>query len=157
LPQSKKVAIFAEAVQGQNAGAGYRPGPTFEVRRQADESVAHVGKLRPWNGGKVSELCRDRGWHADFSDARAPGSCYLLDPAKGVRSYPFAIDEDVYGPVLRASLRTFYYQRSGTPIPLQYGGNWQHRGGHLGPDQDRAAKYTQGGKSLGRPRDLLGG
>jgi endoglucanase len=157
LPPSKKVAIFAEAVRGQNAGAGYRAGPTFELRRQADGSVAHRGKPKPWNGGKVSELCGDRAWYADFSDVRARGGYYLVDPASRARSYLFVIDEDVYGPVLRASVRTFYYQRSGTPIPLKYGGNWQHRGGHLGPDQDRAAKYTQGGKSLGRPRDLLGG
>ena len=59
--------------------------------------------------------------------------------------------------MLRDSVRTFYYQRSGTPIPARYGGNWHHRGGHLGRDQDRAAQYTQGGKALGRPRDLLGG
>ncbi len=157
LPRAGKTAIFAEAVRGQNAGARYRPGPTYEVRRQADGTVAHRGNLKPWNGGKVSELCGDRVWYADFSDVRASGSYYLYDPANRVRSFPFRIADDVYRLVLRDSVRTFYYQRSGTPILAQYGGNWHHRGGQLGPEQDRAARYTQGGESLGRPRDLLGG
>ena len=156
-PGSRKVAIVAEAVRGQNARAAYRPGLTFEVRRQADGTVAHRGNLKPWNGGKVSELCGDRVWYADFSDVRAPGTYYVHDPANRARSSPFRIGDDVYRPVLRDSVRTFYYQRSGTPIPARYGGNWHHGGGHLGRDQDRAARYSQGGKELGRPRDLLGG
>ena len=59
--------------------------------------------------------------------------------------------------MLRDSVRTYYYQRSGTPITEKYGGKWHHRGGHLGPSQDRAARYSQGGKALGQPRELLGG
>jgi len=157
LPQSRKVAVLADPVRGQNSGAAYRPGPAFQVVRQADGAVAFLGNLKSWNAGKVSELAGDRVWHADFSDLRAPDNYYLYDPVNRVRSFPFRIGDDVYRPVLRDSVRTFYYQRSGTPITSQYGGNWHHRGGHLGPDQDRAARYTQGGKALGQPRDLLGG
>lgn len=157
LPGSGKVAIFAQPVKGQNAGVAYRPGPVFEVRRQADSTMALRGSLKPWNGGQVSELCGDRVWYADFSALRTPGTYYLDDPANHVRSSPFRIGDDIYRPVLRDSVRTFYYQRSGTPIPAKYGGNWHHPGGHLGRDQDRAARLTRGGQALGHPRDLLGG
>ncbi len=71
LPASRKVAIFAEPVKGRNARVAYRPGPVFEVRRQSGGTVVHRGNLKPWNGGKVSDLAGDRVWYADFSDVRA--------------------------------------------------------------------------------------
>jgi endoglucanase len=157
LPRSRKIAILADPVRGQNAGQSYQPGPEFVVRQQADGKVVYRGPVRPWNGGKVSEIAGDRVWHADFSDLRAPGTYYLDDSTKRVRSYPFRIAVDVYKPVLRDSVRVFYYQRSGTPIDEKHGGKWHHKGGHLGPNQDRAANYSQNGKSLGKPRNLVGG
>jgi endoglucanase len=154
---ARKVAILAEPVRGQNVGSKYRPGPRFEVCNEKGGAVVYRGETKPWNGGKVSELAGDRIWHADFSGLRTPGSYYLHDPVRKVRSFSFRIADDVYRPVLRDSVRTFYYQRSGTAIPARYGGDWHHEGGHLGRDQDRAAQYSQGGKALGQPRDVLGG
>jgi len=92
LPRGGKVAILADPVKGQNAGQTYRPGTGFEIRREADGTVAYRGATKPWNSGRVSELAGDRVWYAVFSDL-----------------------------------------------------------------QDRAARYTQGGKAQGRPRDMLGG
>jgi hypothetical protein len=155
--RSAKVAVLADPVRGQNAGTPFRPGPRFEVRSEPDGAVAYRGAIRPWNGGNVSELAGDRVWHADFSALRKPGAYYLYDPARKVRSYAFRIADDVYRPVLVDSVRTFYYQRSGTPVTARHGGNWHHSGAHLGPGQDRAARYIQGGKALGQPRDLRGG
>jgi hypothetical protein len=157
LPHSRKIAVVGEPVRGQNAGLAYRPGPGFEVRRQDNSAVVFRGRLKPWNQGRVSELAGDRVWHADFSGLQTRGTFHVYDPVNRVRSFPFRIGDDIYRPVLRASERTFYYQRSGTPITARYGRDWHHRGGHLGPNQDRAAQYTQGGKTMGRPRDLLGG
>jgi hypothetical protein len=157
LPESRKVAVLADPVRGQNAGTRYQPGARFEVRRESDGMVEYRGVTKPWNGGKVSELAGDRVWHADFSALRTPGTYHLFDPANKVRSFPFRIAADVYRPVLRDSVRTFYYQRSGTPISARRGGNWHHKGGHLGPNQDSAARLTLAGKAGGEPRDLLGG
>ena len=109
---------------------------------------------KPWNSGAVSEMAGDRIWYADFSDLRTPGSYFVFDPTNRVRSFSFRIDEDVYKPVLRDSVRVFYYQRSGTPITEKNGGVWHHSGGHLGRNQDRAAQYTQEGRAQGRPRDV---
>lgn len=157
LPRSRKIAVLAHPVRGQNAGQSFQPGPDFVVRQETDSKIVYRGKLKPWNGGSISELAGDRVWHADFSDVRAPGAYHLYDPTNRVRSFAFRIGDDVYKPVLRDSVRTFYYQRSGTPISEKHGGKWHHRGGHLGPEQDRNARYTQNGQAIGRPRDLLGG
>ena len=157
LPQARKVAILADPVKGQNAGQSYRPGKSFEIRRAADGTVAFRGATTPWNSGAVSELAGDRVWFADFSGLHTPGAYHVFDPTNSVQSFPFRIGDDVYKPVLRDAVRVFYYQRSGTPITEKNGGVWHHPGGHLGKDQDRAARYSQGGKTLGRPRDVLGG
>ena len=157
LPRSGKVAILADPVKGQNAGQTYRPGPGFEIRREADGSVAYRGATKPWNSGAVSELAGDRVWDADFSELRTPGYYFVFDPTNRARSFTFRIAEDVYKPVLRDSVRVFYYQRSGTPITEKNGGVWHHSGGHLGRNQDRAAQYSQEGKTQGRPRDMRGG
>lgn len=156
-PRAKKVAILADPVKGQNAGRHYVPGDRFEIRRQADGAPAYRGALRAWNGGKVSDLAGDRVWYADFTRLTTPGKYYLFDPANHVRSFEFQISQDVYKPVLRDAVRMFYYQRSGTPITEKHGGVWNHPGGHMGKEQDRAARYAQGGRSLGRPRDVSGG
>ena len=156
LPRAGKVAILADPVKGQNAGQSYRPGPGFEIRREADGTVVYRGATKPWNNGKVSELAGDRVWYADFSNLRMPGSYHVFDPTNRVRSFAFRIDDDVYKLVLRDAVRVFYYQRSGTPITEKNGGVWHHPGGHLGKDQDRAAQYTQGGKAQGRPRTCSG-
>jgi hypothetical protein len=156
-PRARKVAILAEPVRGQNTGSRYTPGPRFEIWGTNGGAVVYHGEPKPWNHGKVSELAGDRVWHADFSAVRAPGDYFLRDPVRNVRSFTFKITEDVYRPVLRDSVRTFFYQRSGTPILARYGGDWHHAGGHLRRDQDRAAQFSQDGKTLGQPRNVLGG
>ncbi len=156
-PEARKVAIFAEAVKGQNANAGYRPSGRFEVVRVGDGKVVAQDVLTPWNGGAVSETAGDRVWYADFRMLKTPGEYRVRDPENHVVSSPFRIADDVYRPVLRDAVRVFYYQRSGTAITPEHGGNWNHTGGHLGPNQDRDAPLTQGGKSLGDARELLGG
>jgi hypothetical protein len=157
LPRSTKVAILADPIKGQNAGQKYQPGDRFEIRREPDGVSVYKGRTKPWNMGKVSELAGDRVWHADFSNLRDSGTYHVYDPANRAQSFSFRIADDVYRPVLRDAVRVFYYQRSGTPITEQNGGAWHHPGGHLGRNQDHEAQLSQGGKTLGRPRDLVGG
>ena len=156
-PRSAKISVLADPVHGQSAGGPYQPGPRFEVRIEPGDRVAFRGVVKPWNAGKVSELAGDRVWHADFSALRTPGTYYLYDPVRKVRSFSFRIADDVYRPVLRDSVRTYFYQRSGASILARHGGNWHHTAAHLGKDQDSAARYSQRGKTLGQPRDVRGG
>src|SRR5579862_2915077 len=145
-PDAKKVAVFADPVEGQNADRHWTPGPVFEVCRSSDEGVVLKGRLTPWHDGQVSKLAGDRVWFADFTAVKEPGTYYLFDPKTEQRSYPFKIGNNVYDAVLTDATRMFYYQRSGTPIPAKYGGQWNHTGGHMGPGQDAEAHLTQRGQ-----------
>ena len=156
-PRAVKIAVLADPVKGQNASDSYQPGSRFEVRSEPGDALLFRGVVKPWNNSKVSELAGDRVWHADFTGLEKPGTYHLYDPATKVRSYPFRIADDVYRPVLRDSVRTFYYQRSGTAIPAHFGKDWHHPAAHVGRNQELAAQYSQGGQTLGQPRDVHGG
>jgi endoglucanase len=155
--RAAKIAVMADPVKGQNASDSYQPGPRFEVRSEPGDAVLFRGVVKPWNNGKVSELAGDRVWYADFTGLEKPGTYHLYDPTRKARSYPFRIADDVYRPALRDSVRTFYYQRSGTAIPAHFGNDWHHPAAHVGRNQELAAQYSQGGQALGRPRDVHGG
>ncbi len=156
-PDDTKVAIFADPQKGQNAGAAFNPSSAFEVRDAKDDRVVFRGRLSVWQNGAVSDLTGDRVWHADFSPVRTSGTYFVTDPKSGARSFKFRIGEDVFADVLVDAARTFYYQRAGTPITKQFGGAWNHPGGHLGKGQDKEAQYSQDGKGLGGSRDVSGG
>ncbi|HLK15941.1 MAG TPA: glycoside hydrolase family 9 protein [Fimbriimonadaceae bacterium] len=154
-PGDRKVAVFADAVKGQNAPTNFQPGDTFEVHDAASDKVVYSGKLSAWQDGIVSPLAGDRVWHADFSSFKEPGKYTVVDPKTGAHSYPFRIAEDVYAPVLVDAVRMFYYQRSGIPLEAKYAGAWTHPGGSL--VEDAKAQFGQNGQGLGHPRNLLGG
>lgn len=157
LPGQKKIAVLASPVKGQNAGQPFTPSGRFETRRIADGATLFSGTAPPWRNGAVAEIAGDRVWHADFSTLREPGEYVLVDPVRRVRSHVFRIHPEVYKQVLVDAVRVFLFQRSGTPLLARHVGEWAHPGGHLGPNQDRAAQYTQGGTARGSPRNLLGG
>ena len=154
----RKVVVFADPVAGQNAAVSYTPGGTFQVRRAADDGVAFSGPVTAWKNGQTDTSSGDRVWHGDFSSFAAPGEYYVYDPARNLRSYNFRIDNAAFNGVLRASARTFYYQRAGTAIDAAHGGNWTHGVSHMGPGQDTQARlWNNGGPVAGTQRDLRGG
>ncbi|WP_164851297.1 glycoside hydrolase family 9 protein [Larkinella soli] len=151
---ARKHVIFADPVSGQNGSISYTPGGQFQVRRKSDNTVVFSGNVTAWNAGNTHGDSGDKVWHGDFSGLTTPGTYYIVDPSNSLRSYDFDIKADVYAPVLRTSVRTFYYQRSGTDIPATFGGNWTHPAAH-GQDAN-AQLYTtsaQGGTNL----DVRGG
>jgi len=120
-----KIAVFADPVTGQNAGAHFQPGDTFEVHSATDDKVVFTGKPRPWQDGAVSKLAGDRVWHALTSSrvtAREPITSWTR--LRRARSYKFKIADDVYSLGARRCHRMFYYfQRNGIPITAKYGGD----------------------------------
>jgi endoglucanase len=152
----RKVVIFANPVQGQNAGRPYTPGGTFEVRRVSDDEAVYSGQVVSWKNGVTDSYSGDQVWWGDFSDFNAPGEYVVYDPANNLQSYPFAVRDSIYADVLRAAVRMFYYQRCGQDITEACGGNWNHTACHVGPKQDLAAQlYTT--SPQGSPRDVSGG
>ena len=152
-PGDVKVAIFADPQKGQNAADRLVPGREFEVRSAAGK-VVFQGTLKPWRGGQTDEISGDRAWWADFSKLKTPGRYVLRDPKNDVQSAAFLIDDDVYNPVMKTSMRTFYYQRCGVPIEKKYGGDWNRGPCHL---VERSTQELVADRPTGPRRDVSGG
>ncbi|GAB3340012.1 hypothetical protein GCM10027299_53060 [Larkinella ripae] len=151
---SKKIIIFADPITGQNGSVSYTPGAQFQVRKKSDNSLVFTGNVVAWNAGSTHGDSGDKVWHGDFSTVTTPGTYYIVDPTKNLRSYEFEIKNDVYTPLLKTSVKTFYYQRSGTAIPATHGGNWNHPAAH---GQDANALLFTSSAQAGTARNVTGG
>jgi endoglucanase len=156
----RKVALFADPVNGQNGAIAYTPGSSFQVKRASDDSVAFTGTVVSWKAGATDPASGDRVWSGDFSAFNTPGEYYICDPTNALRSYPFRLEDSLYNDVLKTSVRTYYYQRTGTAIDAAHGGNWTHAIDHVGPNQDTQSRQWQAGTGAvpGSPvRNVAGG
>ncbi|MFD2334492.1 glycoside hydrolase family 9 protein [Cohnella sp. GCM10020058] len=157
-PDGDKVAVLVDPQVGFNAADAYTPGGTLEVRRVSDDSVAFSGAPKVWNNGKTQEKSGDRGWWFDFSEITATGDYYIYDPANNFKSYDFTISPDVYKDVLKAAIKTYYYQRIGTPHLAQHAGAaFADDAALIGPGQDSQARSVFDRNNPATERDLSGG
>jgi hypothetical protein len=113
-PGDPKVAIYTAD-----------PGPVVEVRTTAGTVAFTV----PKDGGAITPKGPDPAtgnpiFWVDLSPLTAPGSYHLYSPSLSARSYEFEIGEGVYDKVLQAAVRTYYYQRCGTPKRATEAGAW---------------------------------
>jgi hypothetical protein len=154
---TRKLAMLADPQGGQNAALAYTPGSSFQVRRSSDDGIALSGTLQSWRSGQTHAESGDRAWTADFSSLATPGEYYIYEPATNSRSHAFRVHNAVFADTLVASMRTFFYQRSGIDITPQHGGNWNHPASHVGPGQDLEARLLTGTTPQGSPRNLSGG
>jgi len=77
---------------------------------------------------------------------------------KKVRSAAFNIDARVYKNVLKAAMRTYFYQRSGFAKKPPYAeACWSDNAAYLGPNQDREAHDVMDRNNRAKVRDLSGG
>ncbi len=66
---------------------------------------------------------------ADFSGLQTPGNYLISVPSVGA-SYPFAIKNNALSALAVASLKGYYYIRSGEPLDAKYAGKWARPAGH---------------------------
>lgn len=154
LPRGRKVAVVSDPQQGYNAFEAYQPGPKLQVRRR-DGTVVYEGAPEPWKNGQIHADSGDRGWWFDFSSVTAPGEYFVFDVSTGRRSPLFRIGNDVYRDVLRAAVRTYYYQRLSTDIREPYAESpWI-----LPPykDEDKHARAVRARNDPSTERDMSGG
>ncbi len=111
MPGEAKVAVISDPQKGYNAGDSYVPGRQLAVCRARDRKVVFRGRVQAWKGGATHEDSGDRIWCFDFTPVKTPGDYYIHDPYSNLRSPIFLVGKDVYRDVLRAAVRTFYYQR----------------------------------------------
>lgn len=155
LPAGQKVAVISDPTRGYNEQDAYTPGKELIVRRRKDGAAVLRGVPKPWRGGAVHEDSGDRGWWFDISALKQDGEYYVYDPATKLRSPLFRIGKNVYRDVLRAAVRTYFYQRL----------SWRfQRPSAEAPwtmpsymDQDRKARALWAKNDPSTERDLSGG
>src|SRR5262245_55911347 len=140
-PDMKKVAILVDPQQGWNAKDEYVPGQTLEVRRFDDGARVMSGKPQRWLAGATQANAGDRGAWFDFSELKEPGSYFIFDRTNAARSVRFEIRSDVYRDVLKAAVRTFYFNRANSakvkPFACVREKCWLTDVHYLGPGQDK--------------------
>lgn len=158
LPESRKVAVIADPMQGFNAAQSFTPGATYEVRRLSDAQPVFSGSPVSWKNGATHSQSGDRGWWFDFSAVTIPGDYYLHDVAKNVSSHPFRIDAAVYRDVLKQAVRIYFYQRLNFAKQTPFAGpKWTDAAAFEGANQDKAARSRWAKNDPATARDVRGG
>ena len=158
LPGAVKIAVIADPQTGFNASESYTPGNTLELRRASDHSVAFSAAPAIWKNGATDAISGDKAWWFDFSNVSTAGEYYVFDPANNTRTESFRVAADVYDELLKTAMRTFYYQRCGTPKTDQFAdAKWADPAPcHVGANQD-AQCQLHSNPSPASERDLSGG
>ena len=157
-PQDPKVAVIRNPQVGYDRADQFAPGSRYELRRTDDGSVVFSGAPVPWNGGAREASSGDVGWWFDFSSIDKPGRYFVYDVAKQVRSATFRIDSLVYRDILKAAVRTYFYQRSGFAKQAPYAPDcWTDGAAYNGPDQDTEARDITDRHNAQKIRNLSGG
>ncbi len=99
------------------------PGTTIEIRNTSDQVVYTVPTANIVSKSADTHS-GDAVWRVDFSGFTTAGTYRLYSPTLGVQSYDFTLATDVYAPVVRQAMKTFYYQRCNTPKTVTHAGNW---------------------------------
>jgi len=127
-------------------------GTPFEVIRASDNAPVYNGTLALVTD--YDSLSGDEVFSADFSSVTAPGTYFLHVDAPGIDdSLPFQIGFNIFGKVLRDSMRYFYFQRQGIAITEPYGEGFTRP---LGTPSETAAYYQSSGPG-GPTRDVSHG
>ncbi len=155
LPEAQKIAVLRDPQTGFDSQLSFAPGSDYAVVNIDSDEVVHTGSPSAWQDGATSDIAGDRAWWFDFSSVSDPGRYVVWDRTHNVRSPAFSIGEDVYAPVLKDAVRTFFYQRAGHEKTAQYAGaEWADDASHL---QDEEARLYSAEGDASTERDLRGG
>lgn len=156
-PRASKVAIVRSPAFGYDSPAAYPAPAVLEIRRTLDQSLAYAGPPSVWKAGAIHGASGDRAWWFDFSALQETGSFYVRDPATGAQSEAFAIDPNVFDPVLKAAARMYYHQRCGAAKAVPYtAAGWSDGACHLHAQQDLDCRLVTNPVPA-TARDLSGG
>jgi endoglucanase len=158
LPEAKKIAVIRDPQTGYDAALSFTPGATYQLINLDTKAVVLSGSAVSWKSGATFAAAGDKAWWFDFSSVTAPGHYAVLDVERNVRSPGFKIAADVYKPVLKHAVRSFFYQRAGfaKQAPFAEAG-WTDSASHIGPGQDKNARLFSDKNKAATERDLSGG
>jgi hypothetical protein len=157
-PGDRKVAVIRDPHEGYDSGDRFAPGKTYQLRDAVTGAVVFTGALAPWRKGEVEASSGDSGWWFDFSPFTVEGTYFVYDLNRRARSATFRIDQKVYAPVLKAAVRTFFYQRSGYAKTAPWADAcWIDEPAYLGPRQDLEARDIADRNNAAKSRNVFGG
>jgi hypothetical protein len=157
-PGDSKVSVIRDPRVGYDSDDRFAPGASYQVRRATDGSVAFTAAPVSWRNGIVDDSSGDAGWWFDFSSLKEEGAYFVYDQERKVRSAVFRIAPQVYAPVLKAAMRTFFYQRSGYAKRAPWAEDcWTDDAAFVGPGQDLEALDITDRKNAAKARNVFGG
>jgi len=155
--EGTKIAIISNPKVGYNAGQTFAPGSTYQVHKYNSNELVFSSGISSWNDGTIHTSSGDQVWWLDFSDLSTPGQYYIYDSQNDVHSHAFELSDSIYRHVLKAAVRTFYYQRCGTYKGQTFvGPNWTDGFCHFGGGQDRDCRLVTD-QSSATSKNLSGG
>jgi endoglucanase len=163
LPDAKKIAVIRDPQTGFDALESFSPGAIYKLINTDTNETAYSAAPSIWKSGATSPVAGDKVWWFDFSSVTTPGIYAVVDEQNNVRSPDIRIGTDVYKPVLKHALRTFFYQRAGFAKEAPYAdAGWTDGASHLGVGQDTEARLFKRENGIitgvaGTEKDLSGG
>lgn len=97
---------------------------------KTDGEIVFSGKLKL--SSKLDKSTGEKLYKGDFSRLREKGT-YIVKLDNGNESYSFEIGESVYNDVLYKTLKSFYFQRCGSPLLEEYAGEFHREICHNDP------------------------
>jgi endoglucanase len=141
LPDSKWVAVGI-------------PAASFEVRDLATGQPAYSASLMPRT--TADPASGEDVYRGDFSALAVPGVYYVHVPGVG-DSPAFVLGPAVYDTLYRCLVKGLYYQRCGTDIPQEFGGDWTHGSCHDHGTGIASYDWATTGGVPGGYRNTIGG
>jgi len=158
LPDSQKIAVLRDPQTGYDADKSFTPGASISLVNMTTGTTVLTAAPAPWNTGTTDSSSGDKAWWFDFSSVTAPGTYAVVDSTQNLRSPSFKIAADVYKPVLKHALRTFFYQRAGFAKQLPFAeAAWVDGASHIGAGQDKNARLYSAKGNATTEKDLSGG
>jgi endoglucanase len=153
-----KIAVIRDPQVGFDSSDSYTPGTEFNVYNANTDQLVFTAKAVPWNNGATHKESGDKVWWVDFSNFNLVGSYYIKDESTSEKSAILKIGNDVYKDVLKAAVKTFYYQRAGFEKNATFAGiEWADGASHLKPLQDKNCRLFNQKNIASTEKDLSGG
>lgn len=111
----EKIAVIDTLVSGE-----------FYVKESISDKIVFKGII---SDPRSSSFSNKKTVLLSFNELNSPGIYYLEIP-KVAKSLPFEIKDTLLYDLGKASLKAFYYQRSGIAIESKYAGKWVRPEGH---------------------------
>lgn len=158
LPDAKKIAVVRDPQTGFDSAQSFSPSATYKLVNLANNETVLSASPTAWNNGATAPIAGDKAWWFDFSSVTTPGTYAIVDEQNNVRSPDVRIGADVYKPILKHAVRTFFYQRAGFAKVQPYAeAAWTDGASHIGAGQDKNARLYSAPNNASTERDLSGG